>query len=846
MGTGAWSRLSALLLTLIVLTPASSLRAWQEEKQDPPSIAEKTEGMERIDGFIPMYWDAKTGKLWLEIDRFDEEVLHYASLPAGIGSNDIGLDRGQLGPRHVVRFHRVGPQVLMAQPNYDYRASTQNAMERKAVEDAFAQSVLWGFKIEAETDGAVLVDATDFLLQDAHGVIESLRRSNQGTYRLEKSRSALYLPRTRGFPRNTEIEVTLTFVGDRPGGWVRSVTPTPQAITVRQHHSFVELPALGEYTPREHDPRAGFFGISYMDYAAPLGESLTRRFISRHRLEKQNPGARMSDPVEPIVYYLDPGTPEPVRSALLDGARWWNQAFEAAGYRNAFQVEMLPDDADPMDLRYNVIQWVHRSTRGWSYGSSVTDPRTGEILKGHVSLGSLRVRQDYLIAEGLLAPYEEGTETPTEVREMALARIRQLSAHEVGHTLGLAHNYISSAQGRASVMDYPHPLVQLGPDGVPTLSDAYDVDIGEWDKVSITFGYQDFPQGTNEAEALEEIIQDARREGFTFLTDQDARPVGSAHGQVHLWDNGADPALELDRMMTVRRAALSRFDQRVIQAGTPLATMEEALVPLYFHHRYQVEAAAKMVGGMNYTYALRGDGQVPLQPISAGDQRRALESIIATLDPSELAIPEGVLAQLPPRPAGYGPHRELFDRYTGVTFDPVAPAAVASDMVIGLLLHPERAARLVEQHARDPDQPGLTNTINALVEATFGRNFEPGYMAEISRSTEYALMTHLMRLSATAPMPQVRAEATWALNRLSNTLGSVLQRAEAQQRQDPSNQAHYFTAKNEIERFLARPMEGPSTPAGPSTPPGSPIGDPGLSWPDLTCEYGGGSWLGGR
>ncbi|MDX2057291.1 MAG: DUF5117 domain-containing protein, partial [Gemmatimonadales bacterium] len=421
-----------------------------------PTIAEKTRGLERIDGFVPLYWDAATGKLWLEISRLGEEILYVSSLPAGVGSNDIGLDRGQLGGERVVRFDRIGPKLLMVQPNYGYRAITDNPDERRAVEQAFAQSVLWGFKVEAESNGAVLVDGTDFVLRDAHDVVGTMRRTGQGTFRLDGSRSALYLPRTKGFPRNSEIEATLTFLTDNPGRWVRDVAPTPEAVTVRQHHSFVALPEPG-YRPRESDPRAGYFGISYYDYATPIHQPIEKRFISRHRLQKKDPAAAMSDPVTPIVYYLDRGTPEPIRSALLDGARWWNQAFEAAGYRNAFRVEMMPEGADPMDVRYNVIQWIHRSTRGWSYGATVTDPRTGEIIKGHVSLGSLRVRQDLLLAQGLISPYVRGDERPTRAEEMALARIRQLSAHEVGHTLGIQHNYISSAQRRASVMDYPHP-----------------------------------------------------------------------------------------------------------------------------------------------------------------------------------------------------------------------------------------------------------------------------------------------------------------------------------------------------------------------------------------------------
>ncbi|HEX6908945.1 MAG TPA: zinc-dependent metalloprotease, partial [Longimicrobium sp.] len=606
--------------------------------------------MEKRDGFLPVYWEAATGKLWMEIPRTGQELIYVVSLPSGIGSNDIGLDRGQLGGERIVRFDRVGPRVLMVQPNLGFRATTQNPAELRAVEQSFAQSVLWGFTVAAADGDRVLVDATDFVLRDAHGVIPTLRRTRQGDYKLDATRSALHLPNTRAFPRNTEIEATLTFTGDNPGGFVRDVTPTPEAITVRQRHSFVALPPPG-YEPRRSDPRAGFFGIQYLDYATPVGEEVVQRLVSRHRLEKRDPSAAVSEPVEPIVYYVDAGAPEPIRSALVDGARWWNQAFEAAGYRDAFRVEVMPDSVDPMDARFNVIQWVHRSTRGWSYGSTVTDPRTGEIIKGHVSLGSLRVRQDYLLAEGLLSPYGgDGTAVPPEMERMALARIRQLSAHEVGHTLGLAHNYVSSSQNRASVMDYPHPLVRLRPDGSLDLSEAYTGEIGDWDKLAITWGYADFPAGTDERAALEQLLARGRAGGFTFLTDQDARSPGSAHPQAHLWDNGTDAADELRRVLQVRRAALDRFGAAAIRAGRPLATLEEVLVPLYLHHRYQTEAAAKVLGGQEYAFALRGDEQAGPRPVPGDVQRSALNALLLTLDPEQLALPRSVLGLIPPRP----------------------------------------------------------------------------------------------------------------------------------------------------------------------------------------------------
>ena len=798
----------AVLLLLAVLLGAAPAAA------QLPSIAQKTAGMEKRDGFLPLYWDARDGKLWMEIPRMEMEMIYVVSLPAGLGSNDIGLDRGQLGGERIVKFQRTGPRVLLVQPNYGFRATSSDADERAAVETSFAQSVLWGFTVAAEEGGRVLVDATDFALRDAHGVIGALRRARQGDYRLDASRSALFLQNVKAFPRNTEIEATLTFTGDNPGGWVRDVAPTPEAITVRERHSFVALPEPG-YTPRRSDPRAGYHGISYYDYATPINEPVVQRFIARHRLQKRNPGAAASEAVEPIVYYLDRGAPEPIRTALLEGARWWNQAFEAAGYRDAFRVELLPEGADPMDARYNVIQWVHRFTRGWSYGSTVMDPRTGEIIKGHVTLGSLRVRQDYLLAEGLLSPYETGNEAGSpEAERMALARIRQLSAHEIGHTLGLVHNYVSSTEGRASVMDYPHPLVKLTADGRVDLSDAYREGIGEWDKVAITWGYAD--AGAGDPAALDRILADARARGVTFLTDQDARPVGGTHPRAHLWDNGADAAAELGRVMAVRRAALARFGERALRAGRPMATLEEVLVPLYLHHRYQTEAAVKLVAGQSYAYSLRGDEQAPPRVVPADEQRRALEALMATLDVDELAMPKTVLDLIPPRPFTYEPHRELFGRYTGLAFDAVSPAASAADLTVGLLLNEERAARLVEQHALDPRQPGLDEVIGELMRAGFRQPAEDAYRRELRRAVGRVVAERLMTLAAEAPMPQVRAIARQRLQQLANEGRRISS--------DPSETAHMALLAADIGRFLERDWVPAERRPTPSPPPGAPIG----------------------
>ncbi len=786
------------------------------QEQGLPAIADKVDGMEAYSGFFDFYWDPGKGEIWLVVDKINQEFIYVNSLSAGIGSNDIGLDRNQLGDTRIVLFRRVGPKLLLEQPNYRYRAESDNALERQSVREAFARSVLAGFKIEAESDEAVLINLTSFLLRDAHGVAGRLKQRKQGNYKVDKSRSAIHLERSKAFPKNTDFDAIITFEGSPAGGMIRSVTPTPSALTVNMHHSFVELPGPG-FEPRAFDPRCGYFPNSYFDYATPIDQPLEKHLIYRHRLGKKNPEAAISEPVEPIIYYLDPGTPEPVRSALLEGARWWNQAFEAAGYRDAFRVEMLPKGADPMDVRYNVINWVHRSTRGWSYGSMVADPRTGEIIKGHVLLGSLRVRQDFLLAQGLVEAYAAGKIPDPRLQAMALARLRQLSAHEVGHTLGLAHNFAASTDDRASVMDYPHPFIQLDEKGKMDFSQAYDTGIGAWDKRAIQYGYQDFTEGTDESEALKAILNENDAMGLYYITDRDARPAYGAHPLAHLWDNGKSAVAELYRLGRMRRQALDRFGEKNIPEGSPMGQLERVLAPLYLSHRYQVEAVSKMVGGVEYNYAMRGDTGEVVKPVDPAVQREAIEALLETVEPDYLMIPEDVIGLIPPQPPGYTRDRELFKTYTGMGFDPLAAAEAAATHTLAFMLNPQRLSRLIAQHAQDDSYPSPYEVMRLAAESVRADQRQGGLDAEIARAVEKVFVHHVLQLAGDRDINRQVAATAWQVaQELENEL-------EGRARRTPALEAHIAYLQREIQQFKADPLRY-KLPAIPDLPDGSPIG----------------------
>ncbi len=789
-------------------------QAQNKRRKASKTTAVKTSTTQSYPGFFDFSYDQATGQLLLNVDRatqMEQAFLYINGLSAGIGSNDIGLDRGQLGNERVVHFTKMGDKLMLVQPNLDYRSTSANALEQASIAQAFAKSVLFGFPIKKTTAAHYTIDLTPFLLQDAHGVSQRLKRRKQGTYSVDKNRSAISLDRTKNFPKNSEFDVLLTFKGTPQGSLIRSVTPSPNSVTVHQHHSFVQLPEEF-FAQRKFDPRSGAIPFSYNDYSTPVNEPTRKVFTLRHRLEKKDPNAAISEAVEPIVYYLDNGTPEPVRSALLEGGKWWNQAFEAAGYKDAFQLKILPDDADPMDVRYNVIQWVHRSTRGWSYGASVVDPRTGEILKGHVSLGSLRIRQDFMIAQALTKqPYAESDDNDGPMLEMALARIRQLSAHEIGHTLGFTHNFAASVKERASVMDYPHPTLAIN-DGQISYENAYAVGIGDWDKVTVKYAYSDFPEATDETAALNQILEESFAAGHRFIADRDARPIGGAHPYAHLWDNGATAVEAFKHLLAVRQIAMNNFSVDQLKTGEPLSVLRDRLVPLYFLHRYQLESVVKLIGGQDYDYGVKGASSIGVKAVDPSVQKEALMTLIDALDQGTLGIPPHIRKMMPPHAFGYGASRESFATQTGLTFDALGAAHTLSDAVLSMLLNEQRAARLVQQNAFAEQQLGLKEMLTLLIEEIFKQKQYDTEAKAIQMVVQGNLLQQLMRLGQATNVPNaVRAEVHESLYALSTWLKN----------QGTFPYAHYYQSM--IENYFTHPAEIRPL-ARPKIPDGSPIG----------------------
>jgi len=728
-------------------------------------------------GFFNFSYDQSNDKIFLKVDKIDHEFLYVSSLATGVGSNDIGLDRGQLGSERLVKFIKRGNKLLLVQPNLYYRAETENLSEKKSVDQAFAKSVLFGFEIIDKYEDSYKIDFTPFLKYDRHGVAKTLKNKNQGSYSVDLSKSSIEMFNTKAFPRNVEFEALLTFSGDAKGNLVRSVVPDPNNITVTQHHSFIQLPD-NDYQPRKFDPRSGAIFIEFMDYSTPVNQEMVKKYIIRHRLIKKNPSLAVSEPVEPIIYYLDPGTPEPVKSALIDGASWWNEAYESIGFKNAFQVKVLPENIDPMDCRYNVIQWVHRSTRGWSYGASVVDPRTGEIIKGHVSLGSLRIRQDYMIAQALSKDPFKNYSNNEKMLDLALSRIRQLSAHEIGHTLGFAHNFAASTNNRSSVMDYPHPLIEIK-DNEIYFNNAYDKGIGEWDKITVAYSYSELSGNQNEEKELNNILNNATAKGYRFISDYDARSLDGSHAFAHLWDNG-DVAYEgLDDVINIRRRAIQNFSEFNVPKGSPNSVLEDVFVPLYFFHRYQTEAAAKIIAGMDYNYSLTGSNQSKFSYLNKNTQLNALSSLMKTLEADFLAIPKDKLELFPPRAFGYPRSRESFKSNLGPAFDPFSVCETSADMTLSLILRPKRLNRLIYQHALDNSNLSLNELYDYISEKTIflkkssDSSYDDSYLNEIQHIVNLTLLKRIFSvINDESSSFQVKSISNDFLNKLSRKFSS--------------------------------------------------------------------------
>lgn len=839
------SFLIALTIGNVILTDpvyAQQKTASNELVQRTANIGQKVTGLTKYPGYFDFYYDDENGKIYLEIAKFDTEFLYYTSLSDGVGSG--GPERGQ-ATALIAKFIKAGPKVFLVAPNYNYRAVTDNKDQQKAVENAFAQSVIWSFNPVAKEAGKLLIDFTPFLVRDSQKISSSIGKNNlpgvnrgnllstNASYHFDESRSAIFIENTKNFPKNTEFEATITFVGgnaaSRTWGAGPGIAPDPNAVTVKMHQSLIELPDNG-YKPRKFDPRSGFNLFSYMDFAAPMTEPIVKRFTRRQRLQKKNPNATISEAVKPIIYYVDRGAPEPIKKALIEGGSWWNQAFEAAGYKDAFQIKELPAGADPMDIRYNIVNWINRTgnPRAYSTGMSHIDPRTGEIIKGVVTLGADRHRQDYLIVEGLLQCYEDGKPVSEALEKFALARVRQLSAHEIGHTLGLYHNFTSSIKNRASVMDYPFPRFTMNNEGNIDISDAYATGIGEWDKRAIIWGYQDFPEETDENEALDKIMKKTLTDGHIFIPDIG----GYVHPISNQWDEGTNAVKELQRLMKIRAEILNKFSEKAIPQDAPMATLEEVLVPMYLLHRYQIEAAVKSIGGLYFTHALKNDGQTVTQLIAPAEQWSALDALLETVQPKALTLSTSLIEKIPPRPSGYPQNREIFNRYTGPTFDPIAAAETIANTTFGFLFDAERAARLIEYHGRDPQQPGFIPVVEKILNATWKKAIQDDYLGELQVMCNNVCLKYLLQLAANKTTSSVvRGQTLYLIENLEVWIKNNLQTAT------PALAANLRFGLSQIADFKQNPSKFETDPLM-EMPPGAPIGMSDMTFiSDALCNF---------
>ncbi|WP_229359907.1 zinc-dependent metalloprotease [Ferrimonas aestuarii] len=742
-----------------------------------------------------------TGDLKVATPPLNQPLLLVTSLPQGLGSNDIGLDRGQLGSKRLVQFEQHNQHWVLRQLNTQYIASSSNAQEQQAAVDAFASAILWRGKID---DGSA--DLTPLLFEDLQRLTNRLNQTEQGQYRLDPNTSFIPQAGLKTFIDNADVDVQLNLRGNHPGDQVWQVAADPERLALKVRFSFIRLPKQ-PMTPVPYHPQSGYIAMQFSDYGQPLDRPIERRWLVKHRLEKTQPGTAPSPVKKPIVYYLDNGVPEPMRSALLEGARWWADAFEAAGFIDAYRVELLPEGADPQDMRYNMIQWVHRATRGWSFGDAIVDPRSGEILKGHVTLGSLRVRQDHLIARGLTSGWQEREQAFAQAEQFALNRLKQLSAHEVGHTLGLAHNFAASAIGNGSVMDYPHPQLTLNQERIE-ISPGYNTGMGDWDKFAIAFGYGDRDQQPQR-------LRDANQQRLKFISDADARPQGGSHPQAHLWDNGDSPTQELNKLMQIRTLALQTLSPSALLDNEPQSQLNAMLVPIYLLTRYQLEAVSKLIAGQQYHYAIGETSQSAW--VSEQQQTEALSALLAQIDPEQLQLPESVQKQLLPPAQGYRPTRENFQSRLGLQQDPLGMAEVLSRHTLALLMHPQRLNRLLEQHWQDDELPGLEQVLEEIQEATLLESLDSDARGAIAMRVNAVVADQwLVSLHHQDTSPEAKALLA---SMLSETVTSFEKRAR---RSNRLHAAHYKLLAQRLTDGLTDPkvrvIDHPL-----KMPPGSPI-----------------------
>lgn len=701
------------------------------------------------DSLIPVVSSREDSKIVLTLpspaaDGVAARYLYAAQVETGVGSAAVGVDRGAPLRNGIIRFRRAGGKVIAELENTTYVAPTGSAAQQASVANSFSNATLWVGDVTATNkDGNFSFDFAPFLAKDHFGFAQQLGEG----YAIVADRSLADPSRVRRFTENVEFSALLSFAATKPSPELRNVSPTGTDIALWVRHTLARLPA--EPMQVLHDPYDYGFSVFQYDFSAPLGQSMLRKLAIRHRLEKVDPAAAHSPVKEPIVYYVDGAAPEPVRQALVDGVGWWAQAFEEAGFENAFRVEVLPPDIDPLDMRYNVVNWVNRATRGWSYGSSIIDPRTGEILKGSVMLGSLRVRQDILIFQALVGAGLTNTGDPNDPVPAALARIRQLGAHEVGHTLGFAHNFASSTQGRYSVMDYPAPRVTVT-NGKIDLSDAYGVGVGEWDKFAVRYLY------AGSDEEARRIAQEGQAKGLRFVSDNNARPIGTGHPEGGLWDDYGDPVAELSRVMAVRQAALDRFDADAIPAGQDLASLRRAFVPIWLLHRYQVEAAAKSLGGVASASVLAGD-TVTVTTVPAAQQVMALDALMAALAPQALTVPARLVPVLSFGEGDDGDYQtqiEIMPTAGGPAFDGLRATEIGAVHVLDSLLDPQRLNRLDQQHASDDGVPSAHAVIARLVahaealggQGTVGRRIATTIALDLARTAREPALSRTLGL----------------------------------------------------------------------------------------------------